>query len=450
MVYKNFTVHVLFHLLIITSLSFIGTYCFIQESMVICCLTGLLIIIDSAVLIHSFNRTNRSLAYFFESIENEDTQLRLNSTKKSKSIQRLYESMNHVNMLITETKLLNQRNEQYYKALIQQSATGLIAMGHENSIEIANEKACELAGILSPINFIRLETKNPELWSILCNIKPGETETVKNYRNGIYLHLLVRATGLRFFDKEIKLISIQDIKHELDAKETESWQKLISILTHEIMNSIAPITSLTTTLTKFFKKDEKPIPAFEIDSFVIENTLQGLDIIAERGHGLLNFVTNYRRLTKIPMPVFNPFSVDEWLNRIKILLFEKLDENQIFLDIDINKHVSLINGDEKLLTQVLINLIYNAVDALSDKLENRKIKISIDYNEQKRLQIAIANNGPMIPVDIQDKIFIPFFTTRENGSGIGLSLSRQIIQQHNGYIYLKSDENLTKFIIVFA
>jgi two-component system nitrogen regulation sensor histidine kinase NtrY len=199
---------------------------------------------------------------------------------------------------------------------------------------------------------------------------------------------------------------------------------------------------------KIFRQDGKPIDVLEVNSKVIENTIQGLEIIGDRGSGLLNFVTNYRCLTKIPTPVFNPFSAADWLNIIKILLFERLQENLVTLEINISKFITTINGYEKLLTQVLINLIYNAIDTLKEKDENRVIKLLIDQNPQKQIQITVANNGAMVPSDIQDKIFIPFFTTRNNSSGIGLSLSRQIIQLNNGYIYLESDEKLTKFLIV--
>jgi two-component system nitrogen regulation sensor histidine kinase NtrY len=360
----------------------------------------------------------------------------------------LYDSMNRVNKLITETKIQNQRNEQYYKALIQQSATGLIAMGQLNNIEIANDIACELVGIMVPVNFRKLEIKNSGLWTILCNLKPGQTETYKILRDRTYLHLLIRATALRFSDRDIKLISIQDIKFELDARETESWQKLISILTHEIKNSIAPITSLTTTLIRFFKIDAHAVDAGGINEQVINNTIQGLEIIGERVNGLMNFVSSYRRLTKVPAPVFIPFSAVEWLNCIKILLFDKLEDNQIVFDMHIDKHIEVINGDDKLLTQVLFNLIYNAFDALSVIQENGRIKILIEQNMQKQLQITVANNGAKVADEIQDKIFVLFFTTKENGSRIGLSLSRQIVQLHRGYIYLESDEKLTKFVIV--
>jgi nitrogen fixation/metabolism regulation signal transduction histidine kinase len=356
--------------------------------------------------------------------------------------------MNRVNQLIAENKLQNQRNEQYYKALIQQSATGLIAIKPDNTIEIANEKACELAGISIPIHFSRLKNRNPQLWEVLCAIKTGETQTIKLFHNGQYRHLSICATVMVFSGQESKLISIQDIKHELDAKEMESWQKLISILTHEIMNSIAPITSLTTTLTKFFKHNDLPVTAAEVDSTVIQNTIQGLEIIGERGNGLLNFVTTYRRLTKIPLPDIKKFLAYEWLNNLKILLHEKIGDNNITFEISVDKQAKYLNGDEKLLTQVLINLIYNAIDALQLKTENKKIKVTISRTDKQQTQIIVANNGPMIPPELMDKLFIPFFTTKENGSGIGLNLSRQIVQLHHGYIYMESDETITRFIIL--
>jgi nitrogen fixation/metabolism regulation signal transduction histidine kinase len=448
MVYKNFTIQVVVRLLIIIALTFLTAYFVLSQQWSYCPITIIFILIESIVLIYSFNRTNRSLAYFFESIENNDTQLQFHTKKQNESMTRLYESMNRVNRLIAKTKLQNERNEQYYKALIQQSATGLIAMDPDNTIEIANEKACELTGINVVSHFSRLEKKNPELWAVLCSVKSGETQTIKVFHNGMYLHLSICATVLRFSGNETKLISIQDIKHELEAKEMESWQKLISILTHEIMNSIAPITSLTTTLTKFFKRNGKPVPISEIDSVVIQNTIQGLEIIGERGNGLLNFVSNYRRLTKVPPPVFSIFSAYEWLNKLKILLHEKLIENNISFEISVDTQAGIINGDEKLLTQVLINLIYNAIDALQMRNENRKIRVTIDRNEQKQIQITVANNGTMVPPELIDKLFVPFFTTRENGSGIGLNLSRQIVQLHHGYIYLESNETITRFIIV--
>jgi two-component system, NtrC family, nitrogen regulation sensor histidine kinase NtrY len=449
MIYKNFTFLVIIHVIIIVFFSFLAGYnCLSPNSYPVCIFIGIILIIETIVLINAFNRTNRSLSYFFECIENEDTQLNFPVKIRNKSQKRLHESMNRINHLISKIKLQNERNEHYYHALIQQSATGLIAMNLANKIEIINNKACELAGIGVAKNFSRLERKNPELWAFLCQIKPGETLTYKVFREGLFLHLSICATEIRLQNSIIKLISLQDIKYELDAKEVESWQKLISILTHEIMNSIAPITSLTNTLRKFFKKERNPVMPSEVSIDTITNTIQGLEIIEERGNDLMNFVSNYRRLTKIPQPIFSDFSAYDWLNNLKILLHEKFAENQINFELSINTIAKNIYGDIKLLTQVLINIINNAIDALKATDCPRKIKITVERKDEKQTQIIISNNGPAISQDLLDKIFVPFFTTKESGSGIGLSLSRQIIQLHHGYIYVESNEITTNFVII--
>lgn len=220
-----------------------------------------------------FSPESYRLLNFFR---NEDTQINFPVRIRNKSQARLHESMNRVNKLISEIKIRNERNEQYYHALIQQSATGLIAMSSSNNIEIANKKACELMGIGVARNFIRLEKRLPEFWRLLCNIKAGETLTHQVFRDGMLFYLSISATEMRFQENVIKLISLQDIKHELDAKEVESWQKLIRILTHEIMNAIAPITSLTNTLKKFFSKEGGQVNPSEVSADIVENTIRGL------------------------------------------------------------------------------------------------------------------------------------------------------------------------------
>lgn len=448
MIFKNFTFQIVVHLCILILISMVSGINFYNHDFSAAFALSIISIVEIAIITYKFNRTNRSVAYFFESIENDDSQLRFSAKYRNKSLTHLYNSMNKVNEKLADIKFQNQRNEQYYKALIQQSATGLIAMSENNKIEVANTMACELAGIAVPQNFHRLQVKNPDLWNLLCEIKSGETQTVKIFRNGQYFHLSVCTTVMNFSGTSTKIISLQDIKQELDTKETESWQKLISVLTHEIMNSIAPITSLTNTLTRFFRNKNNPVAASEITDPVIENTLKGLDIIEERGNGLLNFVKNYRQLTKIPPPVFSYFEAYSWINNIRILLYEKLETHNIQMELSVNNQAGIIHADEKLLTQVIINLILNAIEALTEKPDDRKIKATIRMNEKKQVQIEISNNGPKIQPELADKIFVPFFTTKENGSGIGLSLSRQIIQMHRGYIYLETEEQETRFIIV--
>ena len=215
------------------------------------------------------------------------------------------------------------------------------------------------------------------------------------------------------------------------------------------MNSIAPIVSLTGTLQNFFIENGNPVHPDKIDEETIDSVIQGLDAIGERGNGLVNFVNSYRKLTRIPKPEFESFSVREWIDHIGLLLHESMERQEIHLEIKIDEKIREITGDKKLLTQVMINIVNNAMEALMDVPENRRIRVSVDISRQNHNKIIISNNGPMIPAETIDKIFIPFFTTKENGSGIGLSLSRQILRLHGGYIHVESTEAATGFIITF-
>jgi signal transduction histidine kinase len=205
--------------------------------------------------------------------------------------------------------------------------------------------------------------------------------------------------------------------------------------------------SLTGTLQKFFIENGNPVHPDKIDEETIDNVIQGLDTIGERGNGLVNFVNSYRKLTRIPNPEFESFRVREWLDHIRLLLHERMELQQIMLEIKVDEKIREITGDKKLLTQVMINIVNNAMEALMDIPDNRKIRVSVDISRQNHHKILISNNGPVIRPETIDKIFIPFFTTKENGSGIGLSLSRQILRLHHGHIYVESNESSTSFLI---
>ena len=398
-------------------------------------------------IIHNFNQSNRQIAFFFEAIRNEDSSLKFPTSIKQKSLRHLYQSLNSLNESINEIKLHNEYLEKYYQTFIQHAATGLMAVNQANEVEIMNDKAFEYAGIPSftPLHLIPM--RNPELFNVLASIEPGETLTFKRFTSDAQINLLIRSKEIRYGGKASKLISLQDIRNELDEKELDSWQKLIRVLTHEIMNSIAPIVSLTGTLRKFFVEDGSPVDPAKVDEETIENVIQGLDTIEERGNGLVNFVNSYRKLTRIPKPEFVPFNMQEWLYHIKLLLQEQLQQRGINLELKIEPKVKELTGDKRLLTQVMINILNNAMDALEEIPENRKIRISVDSSRQNRLLIRVANNGPVIPAETVEKIFIPFFTTKEQGSGIGLSLSRQILRLHRGFIHAESNEKVTSFLI---
>jgi C4-dicarboxylate-specific signal transduction histidine kinase len=260
--------------------------------------------------------------------------------------------------------------------------------------------------------------------------------------------LSFKAAEFRLLDRKIKLISIQNIKMELEAEELEAWQKLIRVLTHEIVNSVTPVNSLTNTIIKMFEQDGKQLNTAELDESVIKNALEGLHSIEKRNRGLIGFVKSYRSLTRIPKPVYMAFSLDIMFRNIFALVKNELASQKIRLMMDKIPGNLLLHADEKLVEQVMINLINNAVLSLQ-YTKDPLIKISV-HSSSHQLKIHVSDNGPGIPEDIIGNIFIPFLTTREEGSGIGLSLSRQIMRLHEGSISVKSSPSVeTVFTLSF-
>jgi signal transduction histidine kinase len=216
------------------------------------------------------------------------------------------------------------------------------------------------------------------------------------------------------------------------------------------MNSIAPITSLSNTLSRIFIRNNNPLPAQEVTEKHISNIIHGLGVIENTGKGLMRFVEDYRKLTKIPNPVFKPIHLSNWLNAIRLLMKNRLEEEHITLRITKNGSQEEFIGDEKMLNQVMINMLNNAVDALKSSEKSKKITVSVSEDIAGRLRIGITDNGKGIPPEEMDKIFIPFYTTKENGSGIGLSLSRKIMRLHRGSISVSSKPEIqTTFMLSF-
>jgi two-component system nitrogen regulation sensor histidine kinase NtrY len=396
-------------------------------------------------IISQYRYSNDSVSFFFESIRNNDTSIQFPVIKGNRQTTRLYDSMNQVIRYFQELKVQNESNEQYYKALIQYSATGLIVMNSENGIELINEIAARYSGI-SPetTNLKALEMKRPDLFRALCDLKPGENVTFRNISNGEVQFLFFRATILRRYEESVKLISIQDIRQELESKELESYRKLISVLTHEIMNLIAPITAVSRSLYSLYTERSRD----EQKTDIYMHTINSLQVIEEQSSGIMNFVNNYRKISKIPEPVLVSFSVNDWVEQLEIAFSGIMDKWGIHFQKSIDKTIKKINADKNLLNQVMINLFNNAIEAMSEIKGERIISLKVGLYKQNKVVIKLINNGPYIPPDIQEKIFVPFFTTKKNGSGIGLSISQEIIKMHQGSLSMISvPDNHTSFII---
>ena len=401
-------------------------------------------------LVNYLNSTNRKISYFLESVHNEDSTLSFPTNITDQPIREIYQGLNKVNKQIQQLKIENQQREQYFQTLLEHVATGIVTFNTKGFVLHANSAAKKMLGVDVLTHISQLERINRNLFQTIRTIKPFEQKllSVVNERGTIQLSL--KSTSFKVKDDELMLLSVQDIRSELDEKELDSWMKLIRVLMHEIMNSIAPITSLSESLCNFFTIEGRPALPEEMSEATIHNTIRGLNVIKEQGNGLMLFVESYRKLTRLPKPDQKIFRVNDLLNRIRILYASLDNSDQVKLIIGVNPPEMVLYADENLISQVLINLLKNALQA-NEKNSAGVIQVTAGFNSDHHAEIRVADNGPGIPDEILEQIFVPFFTTRENGSGIGLSLSRQIMRLHGGTLQVRSVPGKeTTFSLIFA
>jgi signal transduction histidine kinase len=296
-------------------------------------------------------------------------------------------------------------------------------------------------------NVEALERVSEPLVQALRELNSGEQSMVRVSRSDRTLQLSVHVSRFRLRNEAHALASIQDLRNELEEKEMEAWQQLTRVLTHEIMNSVAPISSLASTANRLLREASTSAngangaPVQEL-SEVTEDAREAVQTIERRSKGLISFVDSYRSFTKIPSPTFKMLAVQELFDNVQRLLRVQIDEHALDLRIHVEPEDLQVTADPDLIEQVLINLVLNAIHAVEDA-SNPRIELCARIDRRSQPVVEIKDNGPGIPPDVQERIFVPFFTTKEDGSGIGLSLSRQIMRLHGGTIAVQSsvDEN---------
>ncbi len=272
----------------------------------------------------------------------------------------------------------------------------------------------------------------------LFALKAGEKETIKLVDENDFIQLIIYATEFKLRDQRYLLVSLQNIQSELEEKEMEAWQQLIRVLTHEIMNSITPISSLASTVQTILKNNLEE--QTNLDSETFDDINSAVNTIQKRSEGLIHFVNSYRNLTKIPKPNFQIFQIISLFNRINNLMGSELKKLGINFHVSLNPKSLELTADPEMIEQVIINLIINAKQSLESK-EDAEINLIASLDERGKILIRVIDNGPGIPEEVLEKIFIPFYSTKKNGSGIGLSLSRQIMRVHGGNIRVTSKPN---------
>lgn len=441
MVFKKFRIWVSVRILLITLNLFILLW-LIQSSQhqITSFIAIVLVIVQVSSLIHFVERTNRKLTHFLESIRHSD----FSTSFSDRSLGGTFEGLNRAfNEVIAEFRKNRAEKEEHYNYLltvVQHVNIGILAFKKDGKVDIFNNAIKRLLKI-NNIQFIQ-ELKNikPELPDTLLNMRAGDRQLIKLVVDDNLMQLAVYSTEFRMRGEEFVLVSLQNITSELDEKEIESWQNLIRVLTHEIMNSITPISSLASTVEDILFEDasDQRVPELkDLDDDDVESVNEALVTIRNRSQGLLTFVENYRNLTRIPRPNFRYFAVKELFERAHVLLKPKMDKYGITCTRKLFPEDLMITADPDLMDQVFINLLLNAIDAVKDTTDPQ-IEVVASLNEGDRVTIDFADNGMGIKPDILDKIFMPFFTSKKEGSGIGLSLSRQIMHLHKGSITVKS------------
>lgn len=336
-------------------------------------------------------------------------------------------------------KIRNSRHEKeaehiFYKNIVMHAGIGLIIYRQsDGKIEILNTAARKLLRINRADTISDLKEISETMVQAFLRLKTGGRELLRLSPGDDFIQLSMYAIELTLRGENLKLISLQNIRNELEEKEMEAWQNLVRVLTHEIMNSVTPISSLATSL-------EQEISAGKpLDKEQTEDLQLSLQTISRRSANLINFVREFRSLTHIPKPRPENILVSNMLDEVHQLFKKELHEKQIQCTVDIQPPDLTIEADKMLIEQVLINLIKNAIQAFDENINHKQIIIKGYYNERHRPVISITDNGPGIEPEALEKIFIPFFTTRKSGSGIGLSLSRQIMRQHQGALTVKSE-----------
>lgn len=446
---RNFYFQIVFRVLFICLTALGSAFLFNGNLYLFSFFVLILLMLQVWNLVYYINNINRKIAYFFDAIRNEDFTLHFPEKDLIKSFKRLNQSLNRVNALIQDIHLKKQEQEQFYQEVIRQANIGILAFNTKGHIIFSNPTVEKLLNY-RPLNHIKqLAQVDQNLYKLFEDLKPFDQKLFQLTNEREKTQLAIKTTAIRIENESLLLVVIQDIHKELDENETNSWVKLIRVLTHEIMNSITPITSISESILKYFKTGDGLIPLKDFSENHIKNSAKGLEVIKEQGNDLMSFVGSYRTLLNVPEPQKELVKASKILEKVNVLLGQNETMKNIKIHLATTPEDLELFIDEKQITQVLVNLVKNALQSIDTK-EGGVIKVVAGINRSDKKFITVADNGAGILPELIDEIFVPFFTTKLTGTGIGLSLSKQILQLHGGSLMVKSvPEKETVFTLLF-
>jgi nitrogen fixation/metabolism regulation signal transduction histidine kinase len=400
-------------------------------------LMAIILIID---LLRYIERSHKDLSNFLLSIRQSDfsTVYPVSGERSQDVLKQAYQEILKVFQQLRSEK---EFNYQYLQTIVEHVNVALFCFDEREEIQLINEAGHTLFGKPYLKNIQSLSHIHPDLPETIRQLLPGKKDLIKVQVNGSLLNLSVQASAFKLQQKYYKLVSFHDIRNELEAQEVESWQKLIRVLTHEIMNSVIPIATLTSVINGLLTESQVPSNNFaqlsEEDASDVRNSLQTIEA---RSKGLVSFVKAYSSLTQTIKPTFREVQVEELFSRMYILLKPGIDKKGIRFERLFTEPGLRLQADLDLIEQVLINLVMNAIDAVQGR-EHPTIELTGGKTASNQVIIQVTDNGTGITEEIQQHIFIPFFTTKKQGSGIGLSLCKQIMLLHKGNITVQSEKD---------
>jgi two-component system nitrogen regulation sensor histidine kinase NtrY len=389
------------------------------------------------LLVEYLDRSNENMASFLDSIQFDDLSYSFKTESDDPAVKRLHQEMNEAMLKLRSSRREKDSEFLFFKNIVMHVGIGLIVFKEDGNIEIFNSAARKLLKINRAVNIRDLAEVSDTLVNVFEKLKTGGRELVRLKIGEELVQLSIYAIELTLRNENVKLISIQNIQSELEEKEMEAWQNLVRVLTHEIMNSVTPISSLAGIVEEELKPHVKEDNNEPLTKEQLGDIHLSLQTISKRSEGLIHFVKEFRSLTSIPKPRPVQIDIRTLLEELAMLHRRDLNDRGIQLAISVYPEDLTLSADKNMIEQVLINLIRNAIQAFEDQ-EEKKIEIKVFVNEKSRAVISVKDNGTGIDPEAMEKIFIPFFTTKKSGSGIGLSLSRQIMRVHQGTLTVKS------------
>ena len=392
-------------------------------------------------------KAHSELEQFVESVHYRDFSRYFDVKHAPVDIQPLRKGFNEIN---TTFKIISKEKEtqyQYLQKILELVDTGILSYEEKSGMVVwMNESLKKMLQLPYLKTIYSLSRRDQALANDIIALKPGENKIATAHMERTSFKILLSATAFQTDGKLFKLIAFQNVNEALDETESKAWQKLLSVLTHEIMNSVAPISSLAETLKS---RLQQSVTSLNNDSGSVDDLEIGIETIKRRSEGLLKFAETYRNLNRITKPNLKKVYVRDIFENLLQLMQPTLEQKSIELETILKDTDLVVEADTSLLEQVLINLVVNAMEAVKDRSDPRIILTGYVANNRKII-IKVADNGSGIPLEVLDKIFVPFFSTKKSGSGIGLSLCKQIMMLHKGNIQVQSAEGQgTAFLLQF-